>query len=126
MQVAQTRRQVRESLKTLGQVRQAEDMRHRAGLLREAAQNLSGESRETTLQMAKTLSRSAGKILREAGKISARLSALSPAEQRIIMLKYVERKSWQQVCTEVHYSRAQAARIEQQAVDKLRKAKDSA
>ena len=122
METVQTRRQVRESLKTLGQLRQAEEMRHRAALMRDAAKKLDGDSREATLKMAKTLSQSGGRIIREAGKISGKLSVLSPMEQKIIMLRYVDRKRWQQVCAEVHYSREYTARIERQAVDKLRKA----
>ena len=122
METVQTRRQVRESLKTLGQLRQAEEMRHRAALMRDAAKKLDGDSREATLKMAKTLSQSGGRIIREAGKISGKLSVLSPMEQKIIMLRYVDRKSWQRVCEEVHYSREYTARIERQAVDKLRKA----
>lgn len=121
MKTVQTRRQVRESLKTLGQLRQAEEMRHRAALLRDAAKKLEGDSREATLKMAKTLSQSGGRIIREAGSISGKLGILTPTEQQIIMLKYVERKNWQQVCAEIHYSRSQATKIEQTAVDKLRK-----
>lgn len=120
MMTGKTRKEVREQLRSLGKIQQAEEMRHRAELLKEAARSMDDSSGEATVHMAKTMERSGLAILRDAGKAAKMLSTLEPLEHQIITLRYIDGKSWSDVCRALHYSRDHVARIERQAVDKIR------
>lgn len=115
-----TRKEVREQLKSLGRIQQAKEMQYRAKLLREAAASLDGKSRETSLTMAKTLDKSGKAIIRNAAKGVKMMAMLNPMEQEIIRLRYIEDKSWDEVCEHIHYSRGRAAQIERQIIDRIR------
>lgn len=56
-------------------------------------------------------------------RIEDALDALEPTERTILRGRYVEGRSWTAVCAEVHYSRPQAARIHDRAVQKLARRK---
>lgn len=122
--IGKTRKEAREMLRTIGQVEVAREQLRRAEIIRQEAGTLRGKEKIDAEQYARRLKRQGGQTIRTAGKADREIERMLTGEEKtLIRMRYQRGAKWEDICRELHYSRDHLARMEREAVDKMRGAR---